>query len=375
MTLSRNKEGRGWSRPRADIAAVVILFALLMLEVLWAQATRLDATRRADRIASLKNRVETSLLRSRTAVMELLSGGDAGLARSQRDAANLALEQSVNFVRQEFAGEPGLVDAAVRLRDLAMGPLNALSGRHLASDASLIEAKAYDNLQYPALKAEADRLFENFQTEVEDLRRVEKQRMALAQSIGLPLGVLTGGVLLYAFWRVVRVTVQTRDGGLSASGKEALDQIVALSREGQAEATRLSESVRAMASSHACHDDSHPGIREKSLRLEAISGFLARIADQTNLLSLNAAIEAEKAGEYGLGFAVIAMEVRRLSDQTLEIQRDVEQIAKGMDPGAEDRSQSLISAESIERAASGLAAGFERISHTATQPERKSGHL
>jgi methyl-accepting chemotaxis protein WspA len=57
---------------------------------------------------------------------------------------------------------------------------------------------------------------------------------------------------------------------------------------------------------------------------------ITKVADQTNLLSINAAIEAEKAGEYGLGFLVVAREIRRLADQTAVSTLDIERMVKEM---------------------------------------------
>jgi methyl-accepting chemotaxis protein len=71
-------------------------------------------------------------------------------------------------------------------------------------------------------------------------------------------------------------------------------------------------------------------ISERANSIGTIVTTINRVADQTNLLSLNAAIEAEKAGENGQGFSVVAREIRRLADQTALATFDIEQIVEDM---------------------------------------------
>jgi methyl-accepting chemotaxis protein WspA len=67
-------------------------------------------------------------------------------------------------------------------------------------------------------------------------------------------------------------------------------------------------------------------LNEKASDINQVVTTITKVADQTNLLSLNAAIEAEKAGEYGRGFAVVSSEIRRLADQTAVATYDIEQM-------------------------------------------------
>jgi methyl-accepting chemotaxis protein WspA len=71
-------------------------------------------------------------------------------------------------------------------------------------------------------------------------------------------------------------------------------------------------------------------ISDKADRINTIITTITKVADQTNLLSLNASIEAEKAGEYGRGFAVVAREIRRLADQTAVATLDIESMVREM---------------------------------------------
>jgi len=78
-------------------------------------------------------------------------------------------------------------------------------------------------------------------------------------------------------------------------------------------------------------------IRQRAEEINVVITTITKVADQTNLLSINAAIEAEKAGEYGHGFLVVAREIRRLADQTavatLDIERLVEQMQQAVGAG------------------------------------------
>ncbi len=99
---------------------------------------------------------------------------------------------------------------------------------------------------------------------------------------------------------------------------------------GQQEIVRMETTMRQLANATASISAKLGVISEKANNINSVVTTITKVADQTNLLSLNAAIEAEKAGEYGTGFAVVAREIRRLADQTAIATLDIESMVKDM---------------------------------------------
>jgi methyl-accepting chemotaxis protein WspA len=127
---------------------------------------------------------------------------------------------------------------------------------------------------------------------------------------------------------------------ISATSQELLrtmNEVNTLARQtsqmattGQQSLGSMDRTMRQLAESTGSISSKLSVISERAANINLVVTTITKVADQTNLLSINAAIEAEKAGEYGLGFLVVAREIRRLADQTAVATLDIERMVKEM---------------------------------------------
>ena len=106
------------------------------------------------------------------------------------------------------------------------------------------------------------------------------------------------------------------------------EQTATLAGSGRRSVVRMAEVMQELTSASELVNAKLALLNEKAGGINQVVTTIVKVADQTNLLSLNAAIEAEKAGEYGRGFGVVATEVRRLADQTAIATYDIEQMVR-----------------------------------------------
>lgn len=99
---------------------------------------------------------------------------------------------------------------------------------------------------------------------------------------------------------------------------------------GQTDLFRMEEAMRHMEDASSGISEKLSAINAKAENITVMVTTINKVSEQTNLLSLNASIEAEKAGEYGRGFAVVAREIRRLADQTAVATLDIERMVREM---------------------------------------------
>ncbi|ATQ78424.1 chemotaxis protein [Massilia violaceinigra] len=108
------------------------------------------------------------------------------------------------------------------------------------------------------------------------------------------------------------------------------DYTTSATADAQQNLKRMDSTMQHMVSATDSINAKLAALSEKASNINSVLITITKVADQTNILSLNAAIEAEKAGDAGRGFSVVATEIRRLADQTSVSTWDIEQMLKEM---------------------------------------------
>jgi methyl-accepting chemotaxis protein len=142
----------------------------------------------------------------------------------------------------------------------------------------------------------------------------------------------------------------------------SIHQVTGNVRQAQAGMDRALEAAGAGQRAEAATTEAMAAIRAATARIVATVRVIDEIARRTNLLSLNAAIEAAKAGAQGRGFAVVPDEVRKLAERSAQAAHEVRELAGACEDSIQQGGATV---DEVTRTAHDLAAVAERLSAVA----------
>lgn len=283
----------------------VVLFGAILALLIVSLAGYLivrNITRALSRIEAVAGRMAVGDF---TGSLEDAARGDEIGSLARKFAAMIASLQRIEAV----AGRMAVGDFTSSLREDEMGSLSRSFVAMIQALAQLISQVQRSGLQVNSSAVEIAATTKEQQTTAGEVATTSTEISATAKEMSA-----TSSELLKTADSVSAVAEQASE--LASGGKEGLE--------------RMEKIMKGILEASAGITSKLGVMNEKAGNINAVVSTIGKVADQTNLLSLNAAIEAEKAGEYGRGFAVVATEIRRLADQTAASTGDIEQMVKEM---------------------------------------------
>lgn len=131
-------------------------------------------------------------------------------------------------------------------------------------------------------------------------------------------------------------------GEIANNFQTVKEEIAVAVAEAKTEIDTLKESSNQAISSYQTMKQTFASLQESVDEIKQCMTGIIGVANQTNLLSLNASIEAARAGEAGKGFAIVAEQVRQLSDEIKKLTNDVEQSIAGIESSTAELNESII---------------------------------